>query len=69
MGTFKEANQIRLSLKMKFSMYAWYSSSAVTADSDGFAVTIYVHQLHNQVRKTIPQVIDGINIKTELERK
>lgn len=67
MGTFKEANHIRLSLKMKLSMYAWYSSSAVTTDSDGFAITIFVHYLNNQVRKIIPQVIDGINIKTEIE--
>lgn len=67
MSTFKEANQVRLSLKMKLAAYAWYHSSIVTNDPDGFGVVVYVKQLDNKVRKLIPPVVDGISIKTEVQ--
>lgn len=67
MATFKEANQVRLSLKMKLSEYAWYTSSAVFNDTDGFAVVIHVKQLDNKVRKLIPPVVNGISVKTEAQ--
>lgn len=66
MATFTEANQVRLSLKMKLFQYSWYSSSLVIPDSDGYAVLVEVNYINNQVRKLIPQVVGGINIKTEV---
>jgi hypothetical protein len=67
MSTFKEANQVRISLKMKLSQHWWYSSSAVTSESDGYAVVIFVRQMDNAVRKLITPVVDGVSVKTELE--
>lgn len=67
MTTFREADQVRLSLKMKLSHYSWYSASTVSADSEGYSVVISVKRLNNHVRKIIPQVVDNISIKTELE--
>lgn len=66
MATFKEANQVRLSLKMKLSQYAWYNSSHVISDSDGYSVIVEVKRIDNSVRKLIPPVIDGVDIKAEL---
>lgn len=66
MATFKEANNVRVSLKMKLSQYAWYNSSAVIFTSDDYSVVIYVKRLNNFVRKTISPVINGISIKTEM---
>lgn len=67
MSTFSAANQVRLSLKMKLSMYAWYSSSTVVSTDDGFSVVIGVKQMDNHIRKLVPPVIDGISIKAEVE--
>jgi hypothetical protein len=65
MATFMEANRTRLELKMKLSNYAWYHSSAVITDSDGYGVIIVVERLDNQVRKLVPPVVNGVSIKTE----
>jgi hypothetical protein len=65
MSTFKEANQVRLILKMKLSSYYWYTSSRVIADSDGFAVVITVKILDNKVRKIVAPVTQGISVKLE----
>jgi hypothetical protein len=67
MATFKEADQVRLMLKMKLSNYAWYSSSIVVPDSDGFSVVVGVKKIDNQVRKVISPVVMGVGIKTEVE--
>lgn len=67
MVTFSEANQARLSIKMKLSMFAWYSSSAVVSEKNGYSVVVGVKTLNNQVRKTIPQVVNGVSVKAELE--
>ena len=67
MSTFKEANQVRTSLKMKLSMYHWYSGSGVFAGDADYYVVINVKKLDNQVRKIIPPVVEGIAIKTEVE--
>lgn len=67
MSTFKEANQVRVALKMKLSVYAWYKGSAVSSASDGWGVTIWTSKVDNTVRKAIPPVIDGVAIKTEIE--
>jgi hypothetical protein len=67
MATFSGANQVRLGLKMKLSQYAWYSSSLVVPDSDGYSVVIAVKHLDNKVRKIIAPVIEGVSVKTEVE--
>ena len=67
MSTFSEANQVRLMLKMKLSVYSWYSSSTVIAIDDGFGVIVGVKHMDNNVRKLVSPVIDGVSVKTELE--
>jgi len=66
MVTFREANQVRISLKIKLSMYAWYSSSTVGSIDDGYSVVIHVSRLDNQIRKIIAPIINGVSVKTEL---
>ena len=63
MSTFKEANQIRIQLKMKLSNYCWYHSSSVLLSSDDYYIGISVKSLDNQVRKVVPPHIDGVSIK------
>jgi hypothetical protein len=65
MSTFFEANQSRLELKMKLSNYAWYHTSAVIIDTDGYAVVITVDRIDNKVKKIVPQVLNGVTIKLE----
>lgn len=67
MPTFQASNQVRLSLKMKLSLYAWYSSSNIYAVSDGWEVSISVKKIDNKVRKLIPPVINGVGIRVEVE--
>lgn len=67
MSTFKEANQVRTSLKMKLSNYYWYNGSGVFAGDDDYYVIINVKKVDNQVRKIIPPVVDGISVRTEAE--
>lgn len=67
MATFKEANQVRLSLKMTLSQHAWYYSSQVLPDEGDYYILVLTNSLNNHVRKIIPQVINCINIKTELK--
>jgi len=67
MSNFSEANQARLVLKMKLSVYAWYNSSTVVSEEDGYSVIIGVKHLDNQVRKLIPPVVNGISVKTVVE--
>ena len=67
MVTFTEANQVRLALKMKLSQHAWYSSSLVASDKNGYSIVVHVTALNNTVRKAVPQVVNGVSIKTEQE--
>jgi len=67
MATFRDANQARLKMKMKLSQQAWYNSSVVLADSDGYFVVIQVSKMDNQVRKLIPPIVDGVSVKAEAE--
>jgi len=67
MSTFSDANQVRLALKMKLSMYAWYSSSTVVTVDDGFGVVVGVKRMDNGIRKLVPPVIDGVSVKAEVE--
>jgi hypothetical protein len=68
MATFRDAAQARLKLKMTLSQYAWYSSSLVLPDTDGYLVVVFVSKVDNQVRKAVPPVINGVSIKTEADR-
>jgi hypothetical protein len=67
MATFQEANQVRIGLKMKLSQNWWYSSSAVLTEKEGYSIIVNVRYLDNSVRKIISPVINGVNIKTEIE--
>jgi hypothetical protein len=67
MVTFSEANQVRLSLKMKMNQYSWYSSSLVIPELDGYSIVLYVKRLDNKIRKIIAPVVNGVSIKTEVE--
>ena len=67
MSTFTEANQVRLSLKMKYSQYSWYSSSVVYAIDDGFGVVIETSQMNNNIRKLISPVVNGVSVKAEVK--
>ena len=67
MSTFREASQVRLVLKMKLSIYSWYSSSTVISVDDGFGVVIGVKHMDNSIRKLVPPVVDGVSVKAEVE--
>lgn len=67
MATYMEANQVRLALKMKLSVYSWYSASNVFSGDGDYYVTVFVKKLDNQVRKLVPPVVNGISVRTELE--
>lgn len=66
MASFKEANQTRVALKMKLSNYAWYSGSGVIVNNDDYIIVVTVNELNNNVRKIIPPVIDGVEVKVEV---
>lgn len=67
MSTFSDANQVRLLLKMKLSVYAWYNSSTVVSIDDGFGVVVGVKQMDNSIRKLVPPVVNGVSVKAEVE--
>lgn len=67
MATFREANQVRVVLKMKLCNYAWYRASIVSGVSDGWGIIVTVKHIDNKIRKLIPPVIDSVSIKTEVE--
>jgi len=67
MATFAEANRVRMGLKMKFSNYAWYNWSAVSSNKDSYVVVINVKRIDNHVRKIISPIVDGVEVKTEIE--
>lgn len=66
MLTYNEANQCRLSLKMKLFSYSWYSSSEVRPHREGWAVAILVKQINKKVKRYIPKKIKDISISIEL---
>ena len=67
MATFKEANHVRVALKMKLSFFYWYSASGVFSGNGDYYVVVSVKKLDNFVRKHIPSVIDGVVVKAELD--
>jgi hypothetical protein len=67
MVTFSEANQARMSLKMKLSNYAWYNWSVVISEGDGYAILINVKKIDNSVRKVVSPITRGVSTKMEAE--
>lgn len=67
MSTFFEANQARYLLKMNLVNYWWFRNATVIAGDDGYDVVITTSKIDNLVRKTVPQVLNGVGIKVELE--
>ena len=67
MSTFLEANQARYLLKMNLVNYWWFRNATVIAGDDGYDVVITTSKIDNLVRKTVPQVLNGVGIKVELE--
>lgn len=67
MVTFKDAAQARSALKMLLSNYAWYCNSTVYFDSSEYAILVNVKEVNSITRKVIPQVINNVNIKVEIE--
>lgn len=67
MITFREASQVRHALKMQLSNYAWYVNSTVYFDSNEYAILVHVKKINDTTRRIIPQVLDFVNIKVELE--
>lgn len=67
MTTLKEANQVRIALKMKLSHFCWFIlSESVLRDGD-YYIVIKVKKINDSIRKQIPPVINGVMVKTELE--
>jgi len=67
MSTFKEADQVRVALKMKLAQYSWYKSCTALPVNDGYGIVVVVKRVDNTVRKIIAPVIDGVTIKVESE--
>lgn len=63
MTTFKEANQIRVKLKMKLSDYCWYSSSSVLTTSDDCYIAVFVKKIDDNVKNTIPKYVKDVAVK------
>jgi hypothetical protein len=63
MTTFKEANQIRVKLKMKLSDYSWYSSSSVLTTADDCYIAVFVKRVDDMVKNTIPKYVKDIPVK------
>lgn len=67
MATFKEANQVRVGLKMQLSCYSWYLSSGVIVSEDDYYVGITSSRIDSKVKKVIPPCINGVGIKLFLD--
>lgn len=69
MALFNDANQARLSLKMQLSRYPWYMGSFVEESNGGdFGVVVIVAQKDDMVRRTVPMVHNGVEIRTDTAR-
>jgi hypothetical protein len=67
-ASFNAANQAKLALKMRLSAHAWYSTSYVENDGDEYIVVISVSKPIAMVKKDIPEVYEGVSVKTILAR-
>jgi len=67
MATFSEANQARMTLKMKLSHYSWYNWSTVISEGDGYAILINVKKIDNSIRKVVSPITRGVSTRMETE--
>jgi hypothetical protein len=67
MATFGEANQVKYSLKMRLINYSWFKAATVVSCGDGYEVIITTSKIDNSVKKIVSPVLNGINVKLELE--
>jgi len=67
MGTYAEANQAKLSLKMALSNYAWYHNIVVSPDGDDWCILVSITNLDNSIRKIIPIVHRGFSVKVDVD--
>lgn len=67
MATFGEANQLKSALKMKLINYAWFRTANVVTCDDGYQIIIVASKIDNTVKKIVAPVINGVNVKLELE--
>jgi hypothetical protein len=68
MVLFNDANQARLALKMQMSRYPWFRGSFVQSENDEYVVVIQVAAKDDVVRKTVPVVHNGVEIRTDIVR-
>lgn len=69
MATFNEANQAKLSLKMKLCNYYWYDGSVVMSDGDDYSIVVHSSKMDNTVRKIVPFVHEGVSVKVEVNSR
>jgi hypothetical protein len=69
MTTFFEANQVRLMLKMKLSIYGWYKDSCVIVSDDmsEYAVLVGVSRIDNKIRKIVTPRVRNVTIKLKVD--
>lgn len=67
MATYMEANQARLALKMKLNVYYWYNTATIASSDGEYHVIVCVKKINDKIRKIIPQVYNGVFVKTESE--
>lgn len=67
MSTYSEANQAKLSLKMILSNYAWYHNITILPDGDDWCISVNISHLDNSIRKIIPIVHKGLNVKVDVD--
>jgi hypothetical protein len=66
--SFNAANQAKLALKMRLSQHHWYRTSHVESEDGEYIVVISVSKPIASIRKDIPEVFEGVSIKTIVAR-
>lgn len=69
MTTFFEANQVKLSLKMKLSNYSWYEGASVLFEEDKFFVLVSVSRITSKVKKAIPNKVNNVIVRLIKKRR
>lgn len=63
MSSFHEANQARLSLKMKLCHYYWYQSIDVLPYEDKYYLGVNVKKGSLNIKNMVPSFVRGICVK------
>jgi hypothetical protein len=69
MATFTEANRVRAGVKMLLSNFSWFEAARVVESHGDHIIVVHTSKLDNAVRRTVPVVIDGIEVRTECYAK